>query len=327
MPEGNSDFRFGHNDRADRAQPRRRARLYRASGQDETRDTVCGSEKFQANLSTTGVAILGAGSRCASPPIISYRSGSVPSSRRTAPEYPLGRLPRSRPYRRTVARTPRRRTLRASRHAGRQSDGSLRWVASYPALCAAAPYPATIQTAEGVDDAEFEARREHRALHESAVGLRDVDRRPRLRRTRRRRRRRFARSESSPRRLPWQPRAGRRRRPSFRDVSCLVRVCAPGIRRRPERQAWEGAIGGSRSGAWRISGRGRHLATNRFGGFPASSGSHYGGGRALPGSAPALADAGASRQHLRRALRARAGETPALPGAAATDPPHYSRPK
>ena len=52
-----------------------------------------------------------------------------------------------------------------------------------------------------------------------------------------------------------------------------------------------------------------------------NSNSHYGDGRAFPG-------APASRRHLRCcALRAHAGETPALPGAAATGPPHRSRPK
>ena len=45
---------------------------------------------------------------------------------------------------------------------------------------------------------------------------------------------------------------------------------APGTRRRPERQARKGAIGGSHSGAWRISERRRRPATNRLGGFPAN---------------------------------------------------------
>ena len=93
---------------------------------------------------------------------------------------PASRIPPIPANRRPGAqyRTPRRRTPRASRHAGRQSDGSLRWAASYPAPRAAAPDPATIQTAEGVGDAEFEARRGHRALRESALGFRDIDRRP-----------------------------------------------------------------------------------------------------------------------------------------------------
>ena len=57
------------------------------------------------------------------------------------------------------------------------------------------------------------------------------------------------------------------------------------------------------------------------GGQSGASDSHYGDGRAFPG-------APASRRHLRCcALRAHAGETPALPGAAATGPPHRYGPK
>lgn len=49
---------------------------------------------------------------------------------------------------------------------------------AYPAPRAAAPGLAAIQTVEGIGDAEFEARRGHRALREAALGFRGIDRRP-----------------------------------------------------------------------------------------------------------------------------------------------------
>jgi len=196
----------------------------------------------------------------------------VASSRRPAPEYPLGRLPRiplipanRRPG--AQDRTLYRRTPRPSRQAGRQSDGSLRWATHIPRPARLRPTsrPYRPPKASAMRNSRRGAGVGRSTSPRSAFVISTV----------------VPPSANAPSAevcpfgviaAPLTVETARRAAPGFAAAGSLVPrgFRASCTRRRPERRAREGAIAGSRSGAWRISGRGRHPATNRFGGFPAN---------------------------------------------------------